>query len=187
MRALALALAATAALAACGGSSGDKPRTLPAITASPSTSPVAAPTPEADVPAEAQPATSAGAEAFARFFYAQTVVAFNSKNPDLIALISAPGCTACKNYVDSLTSLRDNHERVDNFKVEIMDAVAPMVTGPEARVIVSFSAPQAIRYDANGKVLLKDGPYKRIDEQVSLVRQGDHWLIKEVKALRRQA
>jgi hypothetical protein len=183
MRALAFALAATAALAACGGSSGDKPRTLPAITSSPSTSPVAAPTPEADVPAEAQPATSAGAEAFAKFFYAQTNRAFNDKNPDLVRLLSAPGCGACDAYVQSITLLRDNNERVEGYAVNVFQAVAPIVTGPEARVDVSWSATLTTRYDANGKVLTREGPFRRVNEEVRLVRVRDQWRVVSIKSL----
>jgi hypothetical protein len=187
MRPLALTLAAAAvtaaALSACAGSSSGQPHTLPPITASP----LGSPTASNDVPAAAKAADTAGATEFAKFFYAQTVVAFNTKDPSIVARISAPGCSACKNYIDSLTRLRDKHERVDNFAVNIIAAVAPLVSGPTARVDVSFSAPLAIRYDASGKVILKDGPYKRIDEQVDLVRSGDAWLIKEIKALRRQA
>jgi thiol-disulfide isomerase/thioredoxin len=184
MRALALTLAAVAAVSACGGSSGG-PRTAPPVSTSPAA--VASPTAAAGVPTQAKAADTAGATAFAKFFYAQTVVAFSTNNPELIQAISAPGCTACKNYIDSLTRLRDNNERVENFEVNIIDAVTPTVTGPTARVDVSFSAPQAIRYDASGKVILRDGPYKRIDESVDLVRSGDAWLVKEIKALRRQA
>jgi hypothetical protein len=183
MRALALALVATASLAACGGSSGNSPRTLPAVTASPSLSPAAAPTPQADVPAEAQPATSAGAEAFAKFFYAQTNRAFNDKNPELVSLLSAPGCGACDAYVKSIQLLRDNNERVEGYAVNVFQAVAPMVTGPEARVDVSWSAPKATSYDANGKATHSEGPFKRVNEEVRLIRINDQWRVQSIKSL----
>ena len=185
MRVLALTLAAVAAVSGCGGSSGDKPRTLPAVTASSSPSPSAGGTAAAsDVPAEAQAPTSAGAEAFARFFYTETKRAFESKNPDLIKAISAPGCTSCDNYIASITLLRDNNERVENFTVTVLSAVAPALAGSTARVDVSWSSPEVLRYDASGKVIMREGPFKRVDDQMNLVRRGDSWVIAQLKSRR---
>ncbi|MBK5305086.1 MAG: hypothetical protein JJD92_00205 [Frankiaceae bacterium] len=183
MRALALTLAAVAALSACGGSDGE-PQTAPPVSSSPVSA--ASPTPAADdVPAEAKAATSAGAEAFARFFYAQTVRAFETKNPDLIKDISAPGCESCERYVQSVAQLRDNNERIENYVVTVTLAVAPAVTGEAVRVDLTYSLPEAVRYDASGKVLAREGPFKRVDVQMNLVRSGDTWLVEQAKALRR--
>jgi hypothetical protein len=184
MRPLALTLAASvAALSACAGSSSG-PQTLPPITSSPSATAISTP---GGIPAEARASTSAGAEAFAKFFYAETVTAFETKNPDLIKAISAPGCTACDNYIRSLTKLRDNKERVENFAVDVILAVAPVVTGGTARVDVAWSTPAvAIRYDSAGKEIFRDGPYKRVDAQVNLVHRGDSWLVTAIKPIRTQ-
>lgn len=186
MRALAWVLAAGAALTGCGGSSADGPRSLPPVSAPASSSPSSQLATAADLPAEARPATSAGAEAFARYFYAQTKAAFETKNPDLIRRISAPGCTACDNYVRSITKLRDNNERLDNFKVNVLTVLAPAVRGSTARVDVAWSSPEVVRYDVTGKVLSREGPFTRVDDQVDLVRSGDGWLISQVKSLRQQ-
>jgi hypothetical protein len=185
MRALALTLAAVAALSACGGSSSGRPQTLPPVSASPA--PVTSPTPAAAaVPAAAQAATSAGAEAFARFVYTQIKLAFETKNPDLVRAISAPGCASCDRFVNSITKLRDNNERVENFGMNVMFAVSPAVTGETTRVDVSWSSPEMIRYDASGKVLTREGPFRRVDDQMNLVRKGDGWLIAQLRALRTQ-
>jgi hypothetical protein len=184
MRALALTLAATAAVvSACGGSSSG-PRTAPPVSTSPAS--VSSPTPAAAaVPAAAKAATSTGAEAFARFFYTQVVRAFAAKNPALIASISAPGCTACESYIRSLTKLRDNNERVEHFSIKVISVVAPAVTGASARADVSWSQPDvAVRYDASGKEIFRDGPYRRVDTQLNLLRQGDGWLVSEIKPIR---
>jgi hypothetical protein len=138
------------------------------------------------VPAVAKAATSAGAQAFATFFYAQTKRAFESKDPELIRAISAPGCKACDNYIRSITKLRDNNERVENFTVNVLLAVAPAVTGNAARVDVSWSSPQVIRYDAAGKVLSREGPFKRVDDEFNLLRSRGTWLVAEITPMRRQ-
>lgn len=185
MRALALTLAATAALvSACGGSSGE-PRTAPPVsTPSAATS---SPTPAAaGVPAEAKAPTSAGAEAFAKFFYTQIKLAYETKNPDLVRAISAPGCVSCGRYIDSVTKLRDNNERMSDYALTVLLAVAPAVTDNTARVDVSWSSPQVVRYDASGKVLDREGPFTRVDDEFKLVRGGDGWLVSQVKSLRVQ-
>jgi hypothetical protein len=189
MRPLALTLAAAAvtaaALSACAGSSSGQPHTLPPITASAS-APVSPSAAAGNVPVDAQAATSAGAEAFAKFFYAQMKRAFETKNPDLIKLISAPECTSCANYVGSVTELRDNNERVENFVVNVTLAVAPALTGSTARVDVTWSSPgPAIRYDASGKEIYRDGPYRRVDDEMKLVRSGDTWLVTSLRSIRR--
>src|SRR5690242_17925952 len=110
MRALALTLAAAvAALSACAGSSGE-PQTAPPVSTSPASA--LSPSPAAgEIPAEAKVANSAGAEAFAKFFYTQVKLAYQAKNPDLVRAISAAGCASCERYVQSITKLRDNNER----------------------------------------------------------------------------
>jgi hypothetical protein len=182
MRALALALAATGALAACGGSSGGA-RTLPAVTSSPAASPSATAPAVAAVPAEATAATSAGAEAFAKFFYAQVQRAFEAKDPEIVRVLGAPGCGACDAYVASITKLRDNNERVEGYALTVFDAIAPAVTGPRARVDVSWTAPVVKRLDANGKVIRTEGPFRRVNEQVELLRSGDQWRVQAIKSL----
>jgi hypothetical protein len=185
MRALALTLAASAAvLSACGGSSA-QPRTAPPVSTSPASA--SSPTPAAaDVPADAKAATSAGAEAFAKFFYTQVKLAYQTKNPELIRAISAPGCASCDRYIESITELRDNNERMGDYELKVLVAVAPAVTGDTARVDVSWSSPQVIRYDANGKILTREGPFKRVDDQFNLVRAADGWRVAQVKSLRVQ-
>lgn len=184
MRALAVTLAAGAvAASACGGSSAE-PRTAPPLSASPASA--APPTPAApDIPAAARPATSAGAEAFARFFYAQLKLAFETKNPELVRALSSPGCASCDRFITSITKLRDNDERVENFNMNVLLAIAPAVTGDSARVDVSWSAPlEMVRFDANGKVLNREGPFKRADDQVNLTRQDDGWRVAQLRTLR---
>jgi hypothetical protein len=43
-----------------------------------------------------------------------------------------------------------------------------------------------VRYDASGKVINREGPFRRVDDQINLIRQGDGWLIGEVHSLRTQ-
>ncbi|MDT7573608.1 MAG: hypothetical protein QOE05_3782 [Actinomycetota bacterium] len=185
MRALALTLAASAALvAACGGSSGE-PQTAPPVSTSPASA--SSPSPAAaEVPEAAKAATSTGAEAFARFFYGQVERAFATKDPGLISAISEPGCSSCDNFVRSITKLRDNNERVDDLAFNVVLAVAPAVSGDTARVDITWSSSTvAIRYDAAGKEIYRDGPYKRVDDEMKLVRRGDAWRVLEFKSLRR--
>jgi hypothetical protein len=184
MRALVLTLAATAAVSACGGSSG-QPRSAPPVSTSPASASASSTHPQ--IPIEAQAATPAGAQAFARFFYSQIGVAFETKNPDLIKALSAPECESCSRFVESVTDLRDSNERVDHFVMEVSLAVAPAMTDNTARVDVTWSSPEAaVRYDARGKEIYRDGPWKRVNDEMKLTRSGGSWLVTSFRSLRRE-
>jgi hypothetical protein len=178
MRAVALALVAAAAVAGCGGSSGEAPRALPSV--SPSPVAVASPTPTGkDAP------TPEGAAEFVRYFYGQIEHAFAAKDPQAVASLSLPGCVSCQNYIRSLTRLRDRNERVVGFHIKIVDAVAPAIENAKlARVDVFWNYGGAVRYDASGKVLVQERPRSGIEEQVNLSRVGASWRVAEIARMR---
>ena len=187
MRALALALVVAGAVSGCGGSSSGAPRTLPAVTPSVSPTAAASAAPVVDVPVAARAADSAGAEAFARFVYAQIERGFTARNPALVSAISAPTCAACSRFISSISSLRDQGGRIENFRFRIVSAVAPAVADNAVRVDVTWALPNpAIWYDTKGKVVLRDGPYSRVDDEVSLRRRGESWVVTDMTTMRRR-
>jgi hypothetical protein len=168
-------------LSACDGSSADEPPILPSLSASPSASssaPTAMPTGR-DAP------TAQGAAEFAKYFYSQIETAFATRDPSLVSGLSAPGCTSCRQYVQSLTKLRNNNERVEGFDIVVSAAIAPASTTPvETRVDVVWSYGGAKRYDAEGRLIREEPPTKGIEEQVNLVRLGNSWRVAEIKRIR---
>jgi hypothetical protein len=172
------ALTVTAGVAGCGGAAGE-PQALPSLSVA--GSPSASPRP---FPTGIQAPTADGAADFVRFFYGQIERGFAVRDPQLVASLSLPTCTACGNYIRSMTKLRDNNERAEGFKITLKSAVAPADAGHEARVDVNWSYPGATRYDESGKVIRKEPATRGIEEQVDLVRVGDEWRVKEIHRIR---
>lgn len=180
MRALVLTLAATSALAGCAGSSAEQPKTLPAVTASPSPTAVA---PSA-APTGINAPTPQGATEFAKFFYVQLEQAFATRNVALIAEISEPGCQSCNNLINSIKSAVDQRARIEGFHVTVTTAVAPAITGPTARVDVVRDSNGVTFLDANGKVLAHEPPLRGIEERMDLVRVPDGWRVAQITRVR---
>lgn len=164
-----------AVLAGCAGD-GERPPALPPLTATPSPSPsveaaptgIAAPTPE-------------GAAEFVRYFYAQVELGYQRKDPNLVARLSAPGCSACARFVSSITRLRANNERVEGLVYDITFAAAPATDGLVARVDIIYNGPEVVRYDATGQVVNREPAAAGAEEQVDLVEApAGGWLVAEI-------
>lgn len=171
-------LLAAVLLVGCG-SEPEQPRTLPPVSPAPSASPSAEP----EVPPSAQAETPEGAAAFAEFFYQQVGRAFVEKDPEIIRRLSAPGCEACKLFVDSLTKLRDNNERASAFSFDVVFAEAPAATGTEVRVDVIYNTPDIQRFDSSGKVIYEEPAAQGEQVQMTLIRGGGGWLVQEVQSV----
>jgi hypothetical protein len=122
-------------------------------------------------------ATPAGAADFARSFYGQIEQAFDRKDPSLVAVLSAPRCSVCKRFTDSITELRDEHQRLTPVRFAIRFAVAPATDGRTARVEVQYDFSGSRRYDAAGRLLVEEKPAQRRTVTVSLVRLGGSWRV----------
>ena len=171
-------IAMGAVLTGCSGG-GDAAVTLPTLT--PSASPAAV-TPSA-VPSAATPATAQGAAAFARYFYMQIERAFAQRDPSLVAALSDASCQTCNNYIRSVTTLRDEHQRIEGKLVfTILLAEAPATDGKTARVDVIWSTPANKRYDSAGRLIHSQGPLSRVEETLELRRAGDSWMVQRVVA-----
>lgn len=162
--------------AACGGDE-EQPRALPSV------APTTAPTPTAaPVPTEAQAETPEGAAAFARFWYDQISLAFETGDPLVLERLSAPGCVACQTYVASVASLRDQGERVD-FDLEIVAANAPASNGTDQTIVtVIYNSNGSIRYSASGEVIAQEPARTNAEQTLTLSRVGATWQVQEVTA-----
>jgi hypothetical protein len=180
MRGYVMTLVAVATLSGCGGSSAGQPRTLPAVTAT--TSPSAA---ASVAPTGIQAPTPEGATEFAKFFYAQITRAFATKNPKLVQDISLPTCKTCGLYRKSVTLVRDRNQLVTGGVFAVTFAAAPATEAmATARVDVGWNFSGATFYDKTGRVVERHAPQRGVEEQVRLLRQGDHWMVAEVTRTR---
>lgn len=184
MRALALTLALTAALAGCGGSSADKPQTLPPVTVSPSASPSPAASP---IPSGINAATPQGASEFVKYYFAEISRAFRLRDPAIVQNLSLPTCKTCKLYVDSIGGIRDRNERFVSPGFRFTFAVAPADTGrgATARVDIGYVYGGGVFYDAGGKVLARE-PREALEEQVALARGEAGWRVATIKRVARR-
>jgi hypothetical protein len=174
----AAALTVTAGVAGCGGSAGS-PQALPSLSPAASASPSPSP-----VPSGIQAPTAQGAADFVRFFYAQIGQAFLTKNPDLIARLSTPGCQSCQTFVASVTRLRDRDEHVDRFAIHVRFAVAGPVTNGRASVDAGWDADAVTRFDASNKVISVEPGLAGVEEHLELQRSGETWRVMQYKRIR---
>lgn len=170
-------LAAALVTSACSDDEPAAGPTLPPITEVPSASSTAD-----AVPSEATAATPQGAAEFARHFYAQVERAYVEKEPRYIRELSAPGCSACERFVASVTQLRDENQRSEGATYEIVAAEAPAVEGESARVDVVYNGPEAVVYDVDNNVVLREPAVTLANEQLNLVRVAGEWRVQEVIA-----
>lgn len=162
----------------CSGGS-DKTVTLPTLTPSET---AASASPSA-VPSAAIAATPQGAAAFARYFYQQIEQAFAKQDPSLIAALSDASCQTCNNYIRSVTTLRDERQRIEGKLVfTILLAEAPATDGKTARVDVIWSTPANKRYDSAGRLIHSQEPLSRVEETLELRRAGHSWMVQQVVA-----
>jgi hypothetical protein len=140
---------------------------------------VASPSPD-PTPTGINAPTPEGAGAFARYFYAQVELAYERKDPELVSRLSAPGCETCDAFVETLVDVRQMGHRYEGVEYEIRFAEAPGFEGDEARVTVIYDGPAVVRYDAGGAVIDTEPAVESFEEEVSLVRSGDSWLVQEV-------
>lgn len=165
-------------VALLAGCSQDDPpaSTLPPLSVAPSPS---APSAE-PVPSAAQAATPQGAGEFARYFYEQVEQAFVDRDPERVRRLSAPGCRTCADFIESLTRLRDNGERVDGAVYDILAAEAPSSNGETTTVTVIYNGPPVVRYAADGTIIAEEPEVRFMEEELVLVRAAGAWLVMAV-------
>ena len=152
----------------------------PGATASPAAVATAAPV---AVPPSAQAEPPQGAAAFARFFYSEVERAYEQRDPEVIARLSAPGCKACGFFIDSIMASRDKDERIEGATYEIVFAEAPAIRDGKVAVSVVYNGPEAVRYAADGSVVSREPAASNDQQEVELVRVARSWLVQEVRAL----
>ena len=175
-----LLLSLALVLAGCGGGA-DEPRVLPTLDASvPAVSPSAAVT----VPSAAAGATPEAAAEFARYVYEQIERAFATRDPKLVEAVSMPTCESCRNFVASITEVRDSNGRVDGYRISVRAAIAPPTDGSTARVDVIRDSTGGTFLDSAGRVLERQPPLRGIEEQMDLIRVDGKWSVSAIKRIR---
>lgn len=165
------------ALTSCAGDL-ERPPSLPALTAEPSVAPSPSMSP---TPPEIAAPDAAGASAFGRYFYEQIEIGFATRDPDKVASLSAPECVICQRYVESITNLITDNERVDNYKITVLSSDAPAVEGSDARVTLIYNSSGGTRTSASGTTVNQESPRSNVAAELVLKRRADSWIVTEVR------
>lgn len=178
-RQLALTLTVGAILVGCS-SAGDKPQTLPTLSASARVDASASlSTPPS---AAATAASAAGVEAFIKSYYAEINRAIRTGDVSKLATYSTPACP-CRRLVASIkekstgSSIRGGEFTLRNVAPH---DVTPTLAG--AQVLYDVEKAEVVKSDGHILETIPAAPNARDD--ISMVLYGGHWLISNVLILK---
>lgn len=121
-------VASAIVLSGCGGGSSSGPATSTVTVIptregpTPSPSPSASPSPT--LPAVARQPTRAGAQAFARYFFAAFNYSLWTRDASSVRAVSDSRCVYCNSIVSAVDSMREKSLRVEGGRLEVPTAVA---------------------------------------------------------------
>jgi hypothetical protein len=188
-------LAASMLLAGCGGA--EKPDASPPSTASPSptttaaltTPPVAptatvTPTTDPNIPAAARAHTTAGAEAFVRYYFERLNVAWTGPHAGILSPLCQASAIACTGFERDATRLAKEGHRYDGDPVAIKFVGVLDVTSPDKYdVLANVVQERRSEIDAAGKIYVTD---KRKDLRFHfvLLYTGHAWSVSSLKLMK---
>ena len=183
---MAVPLAASMLLAACGGdakpgaSSSSTPTSSPTTTAPPTVSPTTDP----NIPVAARAHTPAGAEAFVRYFIERLNVAWTGPQVGILPPLCQASSKACAAYETTATRLTTQGHRYDENPVTIkaigaLDSASPNHLDVVANVV---QEPRS-EIDAAGKTIVTD---KRKDLRLDfeLLQTSQAWSVASIKIMK---
>jgi hypothetical protein len=176
-----VAVVVAVGLVGCSGASTGAPRTSTVTvtpTASATPSPSVSPSPA--LPAAAQQPTRAGAQAFARYFFAVYNYAFWTADPAPLKAISDKDCVFCASSIDAVRAIQQEQDVAQGGRIEVLVAVAAP-GDPQERLLVNMSL-----YQESGRTLSRQGQVvdttpERRNGRVDLVVRwvGERWILVE--------
>ncbi|NMM33237.1 MAG: hypothetical protein HHJ13_04415 [Phycicoccus sp.] len=182
---MAVPLAASLLLAACGGDAKPDASSSSTSTSSPTTTapPTASPTTDPNIPVAARAHTPAGAEAFVRYFYSQLNVAWSKPQAGLISVLSAPTCKTCVNFEAEASKSVAKKERVVGQSIVLDSVDTSDATNPAKMTVLAIGyQPKTIVIDASGKTV-ETLPRERVRTLVTVQWRADGWLLGEIQTL----
>jgi Family of unknown function (DUF6318) len=184
---LAVPLVASMLLSGCGGSdeldashsstaTSSPTSTAPPTTSAPTTS-TASPTTDPNIPAAARAHTTAGAEAFVRYFYSQLNAAWSKPQGGLISSLSATTCKTCAALEGSAVDLASRHQRYQGevFAVGTVGAIG------KSEILVAGEQPPGAVVDIKGSVVRRKATAQKAKFIVSVAWSSGGWRVHEIK------
>ena len=149
-------------------------------TTPPASATTTAPTASTSVPATARAHTSAGAEAFARFYFERVNQAFQGSGSNVLVGLYDPRCISCRNFAKNVDRLYNVRHKIEPapYVVDVFTEL-PESTG-ELRI---FSAALVHR---NSNVIAADGSIVRKDREertlveLALLWTNGGWIVRDL-------
>jgi len=177
-RQVALTLAVGAVVAGCS-SGGDKPQTLPTISASPSVE--ASPAPSAPPASATADASAAGVEAFIKSYYAEINHAIRTGDVSVLKALSSPTC-GCRQLADFIEH-GNGGPNVSGGQFTVLAIQTHDFSSSVSRAEVTYDVAAAVIRNGAGLVVKRFPPYKAAKDDVSVARRGNGWIVAEVVEL----
>ena len=131
-------------------------------------------------PPEADKATAAGAEAFARYWIAVADEAFATLNSSSLAKISGPKCATCQSYIESIERSSRNRERYAGGQISVKEAAATPLSGATAVVLLVYDVTELRVYDERDALIDTVPAKERVSLNFTLRRRGSTWIAKQL-------
>lgn len=155
---MAVPLAASMLLAACGGDATPGASSSSTSTSSPTTTapPTASPTTDPNIPVAARAHTPAGAEAFVRYFFEQVNLAWSTPKPGALPQLCTANSKSCASFEATAVQLDAAGNHYDGLPVTTLSVAA--LDAPAGRQSVLYKGRQEKRnvVDAAGHVISTD-------------------------------
>jgi len=183
---MAVPLAASLLLAACGGDA--KPGASPSSTStsSPTTTapPTDSPTTNPNIPVAARAHTPAGAEAFVRYFFERLNVAWTAPSAGILSPLCQPSAIACAANEKTATRLVSEGHRYDGnpVTVKVIAALGSTSTNRFA-VLANVVQERRSEIDATGKTYVTDDR-KDLRLSFELLYTGQAWSVASTKIMK---
>lgn len=174
LRAAVLSAAVLMALSACGGD--DDPLEKKSTGANPTAPPLAA------LPAEADDRTSAGAEAFAKYYFTNIVNnAYSAGNLAGLVQYSHPECIVCRATVGDIATAW-TRGRVDGGQVTVKSVTTSKFDENLTNVDLSYSTTRYVEIDADGKTVFSSPAKLDLDLLLQLQWSSSKkiWQVREI-------
>jgi len=182
---MAVPVAASLLLAACGGDAKPGASSSSTSTSSPTTTapPTVSPTTDPNIPVAARAHTPAGAEAFVRYFHHQLNVAWGQPRAGLLAPLSLPSCKTCSALEGNAAENVSAHQHVIGDTVRI-DSAQPGDVEANGDQTVVFTGAQLKTsvVDSNGNKV-RDIPTAKIRSVATTRWTASGWRMSEIKVL----
>jgi len=183
---MAVPLAVSMLLAACGGDAKPGASSSSTSTSSPTTTapPTVSPTTDPNIPVAARAHTPAGAEAFVRYFYERLNVAWTAPSAGILSPLCQPSAIACAANEKTATRLVSEGHRYDGnpVTVKVIAALGSTSTNRFA-VLANVVQERRSEIDATGKTYVTDDR-KDLRLNFELLYTGQAWSVASTKIMK---